>query len=700
MDRTIRQKFGINELNPLLNSKADNLEITSMLNKINNELENRPTNSQLMEILKDKVDKNEFLYYFNSKPTTNDFYNNRKKIEELQKTFENFQNNMHKIIGEASQQKSELEDLQNIIKNKANLEDVAEALDLKADSENVFSCIDEIKQSLENKVDKNEMININQELKNNVSKKDLELFKTEIKNDINEAMKNKSDINDFKLISDAFQDMKLNMTQRIDDIDNDLDRLIENIKAQFQSTNILISDIDNKKVENKEIDEMNNLLIKKLDEEKFNSLFAQLKDNVFETINSFKDDYLTNIKIFENKIEEKNETWSQDYNSIINELNTQNNSINEFINNEKEELNNINEKLQNIANDLNMQNNSSIQKIKEELKKSNINLNEKMNKKLDEQKFDSFISNIKKEIDSKVSIFNSKKSREELINYVEQKLNNFSENLSKEMNSKTNISEIHQLLNNKADISLLKDKISFNDFNNLKEYINNIEYELKQKVDIQNFTDYLNTFNSNLDNMHNELLSKADINEMNQLLSNKVNIEEINQSLNKIKSDMNFKVNKIDFNNAMNNQALINDIICNENQVGRWLWKSGRVNGGYTIPWDTQSVNTSPDNYIWEKDKTIITVIKGGVYQVCLGFYANKKPIVQIIVNSEMIISANSNNVNGKNNNLNNSMTNNKKIKKMTGISLIDFIILQDNSKIAVTYNGEEGFGFIGLKKL
>ena len=410
MDRTIRQKFGINELNPLLNSKADNLEITSMLNKINNELENRPTNSQLMEILKDKVDKNEFLYYFNSKPTTNDFYNNRKKIEELQKNFEHFQNNMHKIIAEASQHKSELGDLQNIMKNKANLEDVAEALDLKADSENVFSCIDEIKQSLENKVDKNEMININQELKNNVSKKYLELFKTEIKNDINEAMKNKSDINDFKLISDAFQDMKLNMTQRIDDIDNDLDRLIENIKAQFQSTNILISDIDNKKVENKEIDEMNNLLIKKLDEEKFNSLFAQLKDNVFETINSFKDDYLTNIKIFENKIEEKNETWSQDYNSIINELNTQNNSINEFINNEKEELNNINEKLQNIANDLNMQNNSSIQKIKEELKKSNINLNEKMNKKLDEQKFDSFISNIKKEIDSKVSIFNSKKA--------------------------------------------------------------------------------------------------------------------------------------------------------------------------------------------------------------------------------------------------------------------------------------------------
>lgn len=34
----------------------------------------------------------------------------------------------------------------------------------------------------------------------------------------------------------------------------------------------------------------------------------------------------------------------------------------------------------------------------------------------------------------------------------------------------------------------------------------------------------------------------------------------------------------------------------------------------------------------------------------------------------------------------------------MTGLSLIDFIILQDNSNIAVTYIGEEGFGFMGLK--
>ena len=281
MDRTIRQKFGLNELNPLLNQKANNLEITNALNKINYELENRPTNDKIIQILNDKVDKKEFMYYINSKPTTNDFYNNRKKIEELQNNFETFQNNIYKIIGGATQQKSELSDLKNIIKNKANLDDVTEALELKADSENVYTCLNEIKEQLNNKVDKMELENINKEFKKYVNKGELEIFKEEINNNIMEIVKNKSDINDFKLISDAFQDMKINMTQKIDDIDNDLDRLIENIKAQFQSTNILISNIDNKKTDNKDIEEMNNILIKKLDEDKFNSLFGQLKDNVF-----------------------------------------------------------------------------------------------------------------------------------------------------------------------------------------------------------------------------------------------------------------------------------------------------------------------------------------------------------------------------------------------------------------------------------
>ena len=118
------------------------------------------------------------------------------------------------------------------------------------------------------------------------------------------------------------------------------------------------------------------------------------------------------------------------------------------------------------------------------------------------------------------------------------------------------------------------------------------------------------------------------------------------------------------------------------------------MKGGFTIPWDIQKINTAPDNYIWEKDKSVINVINGGIYQINLGFYfsnftgfANKKPQVQIIINSENAINVNSNN----------KINNNK---KMNSLSFSDFVILKDDSKIVVTFNGEEGLGFIGLKKL
>ena len=90
MDRTIRQKFGINELNPLLNEKANNSEISNALNKINYELENRPTNDNIIEILKDKVDKKEFMYYFNSNRQRMIFIIIEKKLKNYKTILKHF----------------------------------------------------------------------------------------------------------------------------------------------------------------------------------------------------------------------------------------------------------------------------------------------------------------------------------------------------------------------------------------------------------------------------------------------------------------------------------------------------------------------------------------------------------------------------------------------------------------------------------
>ena len=663
MDKALREKFSFNELNPLLNNKLDNSDLDQFINNINIELEKRPTNEEIIQILNQKVDKKELAYYLESKPSTNDLYNIRKKIEENSRNIESIKDNIHNIVVSNTQQKNEIDVIKKELNKKSNLDDVAEALELKLDSENFVNELNNIKKNIENDI-------------NTIKKEKLE----EIDKKIEEINKNKNDVNDFKLISDAFQDMKLNLTQRVDDIDNDFDRLIENIKAQFNNTNKLITDLENKKSEKKDLDNMNLALTKKLDEDKFNKSISDLKNNIFESMNNFKEDYLTNIKILENKSENKNDT-------IITELNKQNEEIQNFINNEKQDIGlMINE----ILNENNLEYNTNFEELNEQIKKLNINLNEKLNKKIDEEKFDNYFNNIKKELNSKMSLFDSQKNTQEIIASFDKKISLVISNIKEEI-----ITNIESLLNEKADLSLLNDKISSVDFNVLKDYINTIDYELKQKMETM-FNEYMNITNTNLQNLNNELNSKSEgnITKLNSLLNNKVNIDEYNMALNKIKKELNIKIDNTEFNNAMNNQSIINDIICNENQIGRWLWKTGKMKGGFTIPWDTQKINTAPDNYIWEKDKSVINVINGGIYQINLGFYfsnftgfANKKPQVQIIINSENAINVNSNN----------KINNNK---KMNSLSFSDFVILKDDSKIVVTFNGEEGLGFIGLKKL
>ena len=663
MDKALREKFSFNELNPLLNNKLDNSDLDQFINNINIELEKRPTNEEIIQILNQKVDKKELAYYLESKPSTNDLYNTRKKIEENSRNIESIKDNIHNIVVSNTQQKNEIDVIKKELNKKSNLDDVAEALELKLDSENFVNELNNIKKNIENDI-------------NTIKKEKLE----EIDKKIEEINKNKNDVNDFKLISDAFQDMKLNLTQRVDDIDNDFDRLIENIKAQFNTTNKLITDLENKKSEKKDLDNMNLSLTKKLDEDKFNKSITDLKNNIFESMNNFKGDYLTNIKILENKSENKNDT-------IITELNKQNEEIQNFINNEKQDIGlMINE----ILNENNLEYNTNFEELNEQIKKLNINLSEKINKKIDEEKFDNYFNNIKKELNSKMSLFDSQKNTQEIIASFDKKISLVISNIKEEI-----ITNIESLLNEKADLSLLNDKISSVDFNVLKDYINTIDYELKQKMETM-FNEYMNITNTNLQNLNNELNSKSEgnITKLNSLLNNKVNIDEYNMALNKIKKELNIKIDNTEFNNAMNNQSIINDIICNENQIGRWLWKTGKMKGGFTIPWDTQKINTAPDNYIWEKDKSVINVINGGIYQINLGFYfsnftgfANKKPQVQIIINSENAINVNSNN----------KINNNK---KMNSLSFSDFVILKDDSKIVVTFNGEEGLGFIGLKKL
>lgn len=48
-------------------------------------------------------------------------------------------------------------------------------------------------------------------------------------------------------------------------------------------------------------------------------------------------------------------------------------------------------------------------------------------------------------------------------------------------------------------------------------------------------------------------------------------------------------------------------------------------------------MNTAPQNFIWEKDKTGIIVISSGLYELSFGFFTRERPDIQLYVNNEVV---------------------------------------------------------------
>ena len=507
-------------------------------------------------------------------------------------------------------------------------------------------------------------------------------------------LNSKAEVNDFKLISDAFQDMKTTMTKRIDDIDNDLDRLIENIKTQFQSLNVVINNLENNKVEIGNFEKVSLGISKKADIEKVDSSINKLKNEMFETINEFKNDVIGSRKKFEDKLNEKFTLLQNDSKNILNSINNEKESLQIFYQKKENENENILEKTKGIMDKTLNEINQKISELTISYDKYFSNIKNDLSQKIDITKMNEILSQITNDMSQKISS-NEIEELNNIILETNKRIEEFENNYSLELNNKISKKELNSLLNDKIS----KREISLNEISLLKEQTEKNENEIKTKLDISKFESIIKSFNKCFDNVKSEMDTKANSKEIYNIIKNKVEIEDINKALLEIHNELDKKSSNEDFTNAMDNQAIINDTLCNENCLGRWFWKSGKLKNGYAIPWEIQSINTSPDNFIWNKDKTFINIIESGLYELNVGFFNDKKSSIQILVNGDVVINVNpNNNFQNKGKNTNKILSSNGNV---VGISFIDFIMLGEQSKIAVSYTGMEGgFGFMGLKKM
>ena len=749
LDKQLRGKPSREEIENSLNFKANNDDIFQAINNLSQELFNRPTNEEILKNIDEKISKNELMYYLNQKPNMedinsllNDKMNIREKnsYNDIAHKFDLFKNDIiSKMMNMDNNyvKKNDIINLQNEIDNKANIIDVENALETKEDKDRVNLLFknkidrNDIDKIIENKLEKNNyFVEISKKLEEKLNKNDFGRFLEEYHNNMNnynleENIKNKVDIKEFKLLNDSYMDNKQKMLKKIDDIDNDLDRFIDSVKEQFQSLNLVINNLEQNKIDNNELNlekfkNLDNFLSNKVDQKDVEIMINKVKNNLLDTINSFKNGENANMKIFEENIQNKIDKIIFDNQSMLNDLTNTNQNINNFFSQKEAEmeslmtrmrlmLNNNNNIYSNNINNISNNNLLQEERFKNEVRNMTDNnsiINQKLKEKLDISKFEEFLNGLKEDLDNKVNILIMKKANEDVISEINNKIRELYTDLSTEMSNKISKNEIDTILSNKLNNNnllnnnlLLNDKLSVNDF---KEYIDNISLELKQKLDISKFNNIISTFNSNFENIHKDINSKADIKNILELLKTKIDNDNFNKIIKNLQKEIGSKVNTNDFSNAMDNQAIINDTLCNENNIGRWLWKSGKVKNNLSVPWEVQIINTSPDNFIWEENKPIIIINEGGLYEINMGFYANKKPMVQIMVNGEVIISAINSNSFVIHQSPGGRMkgTGKTSFGIVTGLTMVDFIVLPDKAKLNISYTGEEGIGFLGLKKL
>ena len=610
------------ELNPILNSKANNSDVFQAIDNLCNSIENLPTNSQFNELNEEKVSKSDLIYYLKAKPSIEDIENlldEKMNKREFNNKYEEMNIKLEKVKKDVMERIEDLASKKEIKGIESKEKEIIGLLERKADKENVFNALklksdkNEMNTILDNKLDKGDLANIIKLLEDKLNKEEFIKYKKMQESDLNQKNNKLDDtyLNIVKEMNNTIQEMKKDLNIRFDIVNTDIEKMNEQLKSKYESVNVMINNINKRKID---YEDYLHSLQNKLDKDEFNSLIKKIKNNLEH---NFFEITKTNSEIIEQLIENK----INDINAFISEnLKNQNCKINNFFNENKNSWADYQIDVQSMINKINSENKLELKKLRNEFFES---------------------------IESKIT--------EKFYELTEE---------SKNKNNNQNSLMVHNSLLNSND-----NEINPKTNKNIKN-----ESQIKEKCEI------------------NELSTK---------------LEEIKHEI---------ENNRNEFSKALDNQALINETLCEENKLGKWSWTLGKLKNNNKIIWDIQEINTFPDNYILENEKSVLLVKQGGIYEIIFGFYGyDKKPNIQVIVNNEVVLSnSNKNNKSSLYENGNHvlNVTNsgffksNKNIginggfRNVTGITLTDYINMENNSKLSVFYNGDNGKGFICIKKV
>ena len=506
----------------------------------------------------------------------------------------------------------QIKKLENTIDQKCDKTELINSLVIKANNADVMKNFNDVTNNLESKVS---LDDVNLLINNKVDKINTEL--AEIKNSIeNKANKNFviSALHTKANKSDSINISVIN--KKIEEIENDLNQLILNIKKQFSAFNEVLIELDNNKIDSQVLNKVT---------EDINKGINKILDNNNEDLKNDLNDNINKLKNLDDEYKRVNEQEKQRLDSLIKTLDT---------------------KIENISD----------KNIELDTKLSSLSVNNKL-----EEIVNDLISTINKDkLDNNTNMNNLNKSMKSLYN----EYNILKNTISNELSVKPNLSDLTELLQNKVDyktlnstlheLDKLKERIEENTIkidnnNNNTNNINNYNNKRSMTEYSNNSTIFTPALNKDIDNIKYEisqikdsLIMKVDFKELKNYLKGKVDVDDINKALTMINEDLNSKVDNNQYQKTLKNQNDINKLICNDYIMGKWISTNNEIING-NIKWNIQSVNSSPDNFSWDNNNYFISIRNKGIYQIEFILFIDRKenmnfyPNVMIVIDNSII---------------------------------------------------------------
>ena len=588
-----------------------------------------------------------------------------KKIEDIISSNEYssmndiFKQSINSIFELLKNHSEQIKKIENTIDQKCDKIELINSLVIKANNADVMKNFNDITNNLESKVS---LDDVNLLINNKIDKINTEL--AEIKNSIeNKANKNFviSALHTKANKSDSINISVIN--KKIEEIENDLNQLILNIKKQFSAFNDVLIELDNNKIDSQVLNKVT---------EDINKGINKILDNNNEDLKNDLNENLNKLKNLDDEYKRVNEQEKQRLDSLIKTLDT---------------------KIENISD----------KNIELDTKLSSLSVNNKL-----EEIVNDLISTINKDkLDNNTNINNLNKSMKSLYN----EYNVLKNTVNNELSVKPNLSDLTELLQNKVDyktlnstlyeLDKLKEKIEENTIkidNNNNNNINTNNYNNKRSMTeySNNSTIFTPALNKDIDNLKYEisqikdsLIMKVDFKELKDYLKGKVDVNDINKALTMINEDLNSKVDNNQYQKTLKNQNDINKLICNDYIMGKWISTNNEIING-NIKWNIQSVNSSPDNFSWDNNNYFISIRNKGIYQIEFILFIDRKenmnfyPNVMIVIDNSIIKGFN---------NMENEIYDEK-----IALKFKEYININERSRLSISISNNNSInGFMGI---